>query len=82
MKATPELQRAVALRSAGEGNVVRVSLPASVYFNLDKFQKVQKDILGKLGHLACISGWDIRFDLERRFLVDEKLNVSPVGPEF
>jgi len=56
-------------------NVVRVSLPASAYFDLDSFQRVQKDILGRLGCMACCSGWDIRYDLQRRFQVDEKLGV-------
>jgi hypothetical protein len=61
-------------------NVVHVSVPAEVAFNLSKLQRVQKDILGRLGCLACCSGWDIRWDLERRFSVDDKLNVHPGGP--
>lgn len=58
-------------------SVVRVALPASVAFDLDSFAKVQKDILGRLGCLACCSGWDIRWDVFRDFRVDEKLNVEP-----
>lgn len=57
-------------------NVIKVSLPASAYYDLDSFQKVQKDILGRLGCMACCSGWDIRWDLQRRFLVDEKLDIQ------
>jgi hypothetical protein len=76
----------LSLKSASATNVVRVSVPADVYFNLDKIQKVQKDIFGRLGHLACYSGFDVRFDLERHFRVDEKLNVQGVpgfeGPGF
>jgi hypothetical protein len=71
-----EMERLQALRVRGLGNVVRVSVPHDVYFNLDKFQKVQKDILGRLGCIACCSGWDIRFDLERNFMVDAQLNVK------
>ena len=78
MKVTPELDRAHALRAAGLSNVVRVTVPAEVYFNLDKIQTVQKDIFGRLGHPNCYSGWDIRLDLERNFMVDERLNVEPV----
>lgn len=54
---------------------VRVSVPKDVLYNLDKFQAVQKDILGRLGCLACCSGYDIRFDFEERFVVDNELNV-------
>src|SRR3546814_11688123 len=62
-------------------NVIKVSLPASAYYDLDSFQKIQKGILGRLGCMACCSGWDIRWDLQRRFLVDEKLNILDGGPE-
>lgn len=67
------------LKALGASNVVRVSVPASAYFKLDAIQKIQKDILGRLGCMACCSGWDIRFDLQRQFLVDEKLNVREFG---
>lgn len=59
---------------------VRVSLPADVVYDLNKFQKVQKDILGRLGCLACCSGWDIRWDVFRDYRVDEKLNVEQGFP--
>lgn len=63
-------------RSAGiRANVVHVSIPAEVAFDLERFQKVQTDILGKLGCMACCSGWDIRFDIARRFIVDTELNA-------
>lgn len=55
--------------------VVQVTLPAEVAFDLDRFTKVQRDILGKLGCMACCSGWDIRYDIQRRFVVDAELNV-------
>jgi hypothetical protein len=61
------------VRSASR--VVQVTLPAEVANNLEKFQRVQKDILGKLGCMACCSGWDIRWDVFQNFHVDEKLNV-------
>ncbi len=57
-------------------NVVRVTLPAKVAFDLKSFQKVQASILDRLGCPACCSGYDIRFDITRRFLVDEKLNIN------
>jgi len=54
---------------------VRVTLPREVAYNLDQFQTVQKEILGRLGCLACCSGFDIRWEFDQRFLVDSKLNV-------
>ena len=75
-----DIERAQLIRAAGVSNVVRVSVPVDVYFNLDRIQQVQKTILGRLGCLACCSGWDIRFDLERRFVVDEKLNIRAAAP--
>jgi hypothetical protein len=74
MKATNSDQLQ-AYRATGASNVVRVSLPASAYFDIDATQKLQKDILGRLGCPGCTSGWDIRWDLHRRFVVDEKLNI-------
>jgi len=76
----PERQEHLTLNRL-ESNVVRVSVPAAVAYNFDKFSKIQKDILGKLGCMACTSGWDIRWQLERNFLVDEKLNIQVVGPD-
>jgi hypothetical protein len=61
---------------AVQATPIRVSLPADVAYDFNKFQKVQKDILGRLGCLACCSGWDIRWDIFRDFRVDEKLNVE------
>jgi len=57
------------------GEVVRVNVPVEVAFDLDKLQKVQRDILGRLGCLACCSGFDIRWDIERNFAVDANLKV-------
>jgi hypothetical protein len=55
---------------------IRVSLPAEVAYDFEKFSKVQKDILGRLGCLACCSGWDIRWDIFRDFRVDDRLNIT------
>lgn len=60
------------------GNVVRVSIPAEVHNDLAKFQKIQKELLGKLGCLACCSGWDIRFNVQRQFILDNKLALQEV----
>jgi hypothetical protein len=61
-------------------NVIRVTVPVKVANDLDAIQRVQKDILGELGCQACCSGWDIRFDVARRFLVSEDLQIQSFGP--
>ena len=61
------------------GRTIRVTVPHDVHFNIEKMQRIQKDILGRLGCGACCSGWDIRFDIERSFLVDAQLNVRVGG---
>lgn len=65
------------IRDEVSTQVVHVSLPAEVIFDMDRFSAVQKDILGRLGCQACCSGWDIRWDVERQFIVDRDLNVHP-----
>ena len=53
-----------------------MKIPVEVAYDYDKFVKVQRNILEELGCLACCSGWDIRWDIENRFVVDKQLNVS------
>ena len=54
-------------------NIVRIRIPADVAFNLDKMHKVTTSVLGRLGCPACHSGFDIRFVVERDFVVNSKL---------
>jgi len=54
------------------GQEVRVTIPASLFHNLEGMQRVTKQILGQLGCEACHSGFDIRYDVVRQFVVDEK----------
>lgn len=70
------------MNQATAARVVHVSIPASVAYDFEKITKVQKSILGKLGCMACCSGFDIRWILENRFVVDEKLNISTGGVGF
>jgi hypothetical protein len=62
----------------GTTQIVRVAVPLDVHNNLDKMVGLQKDILKKLGCAACCSGFDIRFQIERQFLVDKNLAVTEV----
>ena len=57
-------------------SVFRVSMPAEFLFDLNKFQKIQKDILGRLGCPGCTSGFDIRWDFRRNFVVDAKGEIQ------
>lgn len=59
---------------------VRVTVPVKAFNDLDSIQRVQREVLGQLGCEACCSGWDIRFELARQFVVDEKLTVRMLGP--
>lgn len=56
-----------------DSKVIKVTVPASAAFNLESMNKVTAEVLGKLGCPGCHSGFDIRFDFERRFMFDEKL---------
>ena len=58
---------------------IRVTVPAKVAFDLGAIQKVQGSILDRLGCPACCSGYDIRFDIARSYLVDEKLNIRELA---
>ena len=59
--------------------VVHVTLPADVAFDLDQFGQVQKEILGRLGCPGCCSGFDIRWDFARRFMVKEDHQIEQLG---
>lgn len=68
------LNRSVSL----DDKTIRVTVPATAMYDLDQMQKIQREVLGRLGCPACCSGFDIRFDLARRFMVDEDLVVRPM----
>lgn len=59
--------RVAAMRDTG---AIRVTMPAEVAFNLDKFTAAVKNLAERIGHPNCISGQDISFLLEREFLVN------------
>lgn len=51
---------------------VTVTLPREVAFDLRKIQKIQEELLGRLGHPGCYSGWDILFRTEIDYSVNPK----------
>ena len=66
-------------KKANLGNVVRVSVPAKVAFDLGSMQKVTASILDRFGCPNCHSGMDIRFDIMRDFVVNEALDIREIG---
>jgi len=55
---------------------VKVSLPIGVAGDIDAFKKTVGGVLERLGCPACCSGHDIRFELQREFVFDDKLKAA------
>jgi hypothetical protein len=62
-------------RVATEAAVVNVHVPLDLMWDFDKFVEVHKKVLGKLGCMACTSGFDIRWRPERELIVNPELEV-------
>lgn len=54
---------------------VRITIPASVGFHLDKLRETMTTIGERLGCPKCFSGVACLFTIERNFVIDEKLNI-------
>lgn len=52
------------------GEAVRVVLPATVAYDLNRFSKSIASLAERLGCRHCLSGVACRFQLERDFVVD------------
>jgi hypothetical protein len=65
------------LLKIGGGEPIRVTLPASVSYDLKAFQKSLDTVATRLGCPACFSGADCLFQLEERLAINEKLEISP-----
>lgn len=60
------------------GSTVTVTIPRSVSFDLKKIQRIQEELVTRLGHPGCYSGFDILFRTEREFSVNpESLKLQP-----
>ena len=57
------------------GRTVVVTVPHTIVNDLDKIQRIQKSVLGRLGCLACCSGFDIIFREEMEFRANEKAEL-------
>lgn len=56
-----------------QNKAIRIKVPASVAFDLKKMNKVTGLVLAELGCPGCHSGLDLRFDFERDFIFNDKL---------
>jgi hypothetical protein len=54
------------------GQIVRISLPAEVAFDLGNLKKSLRSIAERLGCPKCMSGRDCLFSMERNFVIDLK----------
>lgn len=64
-------------------NHVRIYITRDVAFNLEKMNRVTKNVLGKLGCDECHSGRILDFTIMENFLVNPKtleVNEINVGP--
>ena len=70
------------LMPSAQNKPIRVTMPASVAFDLDKFQGSVANILSDLGCPECCSGYDITFQLEKEFVINERLEVNSLKRGF
>lgn len=70
-------EKDIDIRRVSATGPVTVTVPAKVAFNIEALFDVQRTIFDRLGHPACYSGADIRFMLERDFLVNMEGEISP-----
>jgi hypothetical protein len=54
------------------GSTVTVTIPHDVGFDLKKIVRIQEELVSRLGHPGCYSGFDILFRHEREFAVNPK----------
>ena len=66
-------------KTLNSGGTVRVSIPASVAYDLGAFQKSITLIAEQLGCPKCVSGVDCRFQLERAWVINQNLEINPVA---
>jgi hypothetical protein len=58
---------------------VTVHVPLELLWDFESLSTVKKDILGRLGCLACTSGFDIRWKGVREFVVNPALEVRQLN---
>jgi hypothetical protein len=62
-------------------HAVRLSIPAAVSFDLDRFTKTIANLAEAVGCRTCISGADCTFNLHNDWLVDPEGRLQPILPQ-
>lgn len=70
---TEQISRAV------NPETVNVHVPIEVMWDSERLAGLKKDILGRLGCLACTSGFDIRWRTRREYVVNPALEVRELS---
>ena len=71
-----------ATRTAKLSGAIRVTIPVSVAYDLEKFQKALANIAAQVGCPGCTSGVDVTFLHARDFVIDPaSLQVREAGQE-
>lgn len=70
---TEQISRAVSPET------VNVHVPIEVMWDSERLAGLKKDILGRLGCLACTSGFDIRWRTRREYVVNPALEVRELS---
>jgi hypothetical protein len=65
--------------AAAAGGEIHVTVPASVLNDLEAFQRVQAEILGKSGCITCTSGYHLIWHTYSEFAVDDDGHVEAIA---
>ena len=77
-----EIETSFAAQTFEKRGPIRVTLPLSVAYDLDKFQAALRNIAHQTGHTGCTSGVDITFLTAREYVVNPaNLEVTVAGIE-
>lgn len=61
------------------GRAIRVSVPESVLFDLERFQRAQASVLAHTGCPTCTSGVHVFWQVFSEYVVDAEGNARPVS---
>ncbi len=63
------------INSGFEEKIIKIKVPVKVAYDAEKMRRVSEIVLSELGCAACHSGFDLRFDIQRQFVFNEKLEL-------
>jgi hypothetical protein len=56
---------------------IRVQVPSEILNDLERFQKVQASLLGRVGHPGCTSGYQFDWHIYENWAVDQGGQLHP-----